>query len=88
MGVEPPQDIKRQIVHDAQYHPVFTDGDLLWRDRRALLGATHNGLEIGRWTGLYAIVFLVSTLFGHCWFLYLFGDAICGVVDDCHRHSV
>ena len=69
VGVEPPPYVERQIARDAQYHPVFTHGDLLWRDRRNLLGATYNGLEIGRWSGLYAIVFPAGALFGHCGFL-------------------
>ena len=88
VGVEPPQDVKRQITCDAQYHPVFTGSDLLQRDGRAFLGAAHNGLEIGRWAGLYAIVFPAGALFGYCWFLYFFGDAICSGVDGYHRHSI
>ena len=63
MGVEPPQDVERQIARDAQYHPVFHDGGLLWRDRRAFFGSTHNRLEIGGRAGFYVVVFPVGALF-------------------------
>ena len=86
--MEPPQDVERQITCDVQCHPVFTNGDLLWRDRRAFLGEAYNGLEIGRLAGFYAIVFPAGALFGYCWFLYFFDNAICGVVNGRHRYSV
>ena len=44
--------------------------------------------KLGGRSGLYAIVLPAGTLFGHCGFLYLFGNIILSLVDGCHRYSV